>query len=101
VDILPGDILTPEEITPGFTGSVLDLLLQRGDPHLVASRTNITAVTADAEIARAFGIQRGDVLLQFDALLYTEDGRVADYSFSYFLPGYFHFHVIRRVGTKG
>ncbi len=98
IDVLPKDILTPEEITPGFTGSVLDLLLQRGTPSLVVSRTDITAVTANAEIARALGIQRGDVLLHFNALLYTEIGRVVDYSFSYFLPGYFRFHVVRRVG---
>jgi GntR family transcriptional regulator len=98
VDILPRDILTPDEITAGFTGSVLDLLLRRGTPPLVFSRTDITAATANSEIARALGIQRGDVLLSFSALLYTEDGRAADYSFSYFLPGYFRFHVIRRVG---
>lgn len=98
IDVLPKDILTPEEITPGFTGSVLDLLLQRGTPSLVVSRTDITAVTANAEIARSLGIQRGDVLLHFNALLYTEIGRVVDYSFSYFLPGYFRFHVVRRVG---
>jgi GntR family transcriptional regulator len=98
VDILPSDILTPEEVTTGFTGSVLDLLLHRGTPSLVLSRTDISAVTANAEIARALGIQRGDVLLYFSALLYTEAGRAADYSFSYFLPGYFRFHVIRRVG---
>jgi GntR family transcriptional regulator len=98
VDILPKDILSSVDITPGFRGSVLDLLLQRGTPSLVVSRTEITAATANAEIARALGIQRGDVLLQFNALLYTEIGRVIDYSFSYFLPGYFRFHVVRRVG---
>jgi GntR family transcriptional regulator len=97
IDILPRDILTPEEVTTGFTGSVLDLLLQRGTPPLIVSRTEITAAAATAELARALGIQRGDVLLHFNALLYAENGRVVDYSFSYFLPGYFRFHVVRRV----
>jgi len=97
IDILPRDFLTPEEVTNGFTGSVLDLLLQRGTPPLIVSRTEITAAAATAEIARALGIQRGDVLLHFNALLYAENGRVVDYSFSYFLPGYFRFHVVRRV----
>src|SRR5512136_1579502 len=32
VDILPADILTIPEIESGFTGSVLDLVLRRGDP---------------------------------------------------------------------
>lgn len=98
IDILPEDVLQPEEMQPGFTGSVLDLLLKRGDPLLASSRTEINAVPASTEVARALGIQRGDVLLRFIAQLYAATGRVVDYSYSYFLPGYFHFHVIRRVG---
>jgi GntR family transcriptional regulator len=55
-------------------------------------------VQAKPEVARAMRIQRGDVLLRFIAYLYSTDGKVVDYSYSYFLPGYFKFHVIRRVG---
>ena len=98
VDTLPEDILNPEELKIDFTGSVLDLLLSRGVPSLLTSRTEINAVTASPEIARALGIQRGDVLLRFNAYLYASNGRVVDYSFSYFLPGYFRFPVVRRVG---
>lgn len=98
VDILPENILIPADIHDGFTGSVLDLLLKRGTPSLSRSRTEINAVTASPEVARALGIQRGDVLLRFIAFLYSTDGRVVDYSYSYFLPGYFRFHVVRRVG---
>lgn len=98
VDLVPVDILTPEELSGDFTGSVLDLLLHRGEPDLVSSRCEINAVTASHHVARALGIQRGDVLLWFGATLYNSTGRVVDYSFSYFLPGYFRFHVVRRVG---
>jgi GntR family transcriptional regulator len=52
-------------------------------------------------MSRALGIQRGDVLLRFNRLpVLAQDGRVVDYSFSYFLPGYFRFHVIRRVANQ-
>jgi len=98
VDTLPAEILTTAEVEAGFTGSVLDLLLRRGDPTLVQSRTDIRAIGATSEVARALQIQRDDVLLQFVAHLYSKDGSVVDYSFSYFLPGYFRFHVVRRVG---
>jgi GntR family transcriptional regulator len=98
IDILPEDILNPDELSTGFTGSVLDFLARRGSPALRSSRTEINAVTASPEIARSLGIQRGDVLLRLIAYLYAVDGRVIDYSYSYFLPGYFHFHVVRRVG---
>jgi GntR family transcriptional regulator len=98
VDSLPQDFLSMGELDSSFTGSVLDLLLKRGTPRLNISRTEINAVTAQSEVARALRIQRGDVLLRFVAYLYADTGQVVDYSFSYFLPGYFKFHVIRRVG---
>lgn len=97
VDILPEEILHPEELTSKFNGSVLDFLLQRGDP-LTTSRANITASNATADVAKMLEIQRGDVLLQIDAKLFTASGKVVDHSYSYFLPGYFNFHIVRRVG---
>lgn len=100
VDLLPEDILTREELKSGFTGSVLDLLLRKGTPSLASSRTEISAVAATPELARALGVQRSDVLLQFIATLNSTAGRVIDYSFSYFLPGYFRFHVNRSVGDN-
>lgn len=98
VDVLPEDILTSAEIEEGFTGSVLDLLLRRGSPELIRSVADIQAVAASTEVARALEIQRSDVLLMFTARLYTKEERVIDYSLSYFLPGYFRFHIVRRVG---
>jgi GntR family transcriptional regulator len=99
IDRLPLDVVTAEELRVGFTGSVLDLLLQRGSPPLAQSRTEIRAVAATAEIAHLLEIQRGDVLLCFTADLYSQSGRVIDHSFSYFLPGFFRFHVVRSVGS--
>jgi len=97
VDTLPEDILAPADLEQGFTGSVLDVLLQRGSLPLATSRAEVQAVAASPEIARLLEIQRGDVLLMFAAQLFTSPGRVVDYSLSYFLPGYFQFHVVRRV----
>jgi len=36
-------------------------------------------------------------LLCFKAYLYDSAGRVVDFSYRYFLPGYFRFHVVRRI----
>lgn len=98
IDIIPDDILSPKDFEQDFTGSVLDMFVQRYAPNTLSSRCEINAVTATAEVARKLGIQRGDVLLRFIAYLYTSAGRAVDYSFSDFLPGYFRFHVVRRVG---
>ena len=98
VDVLPAGVFEIPDFREKFRGSVLDLLLQNEQFSLTTSRTDLSAVTASAEIARALGIQRGDVVLCFEATLYTSEGRVVDYSHSYYLPGYFRFHVVRRVG---
>jgi GntR family transcriptional regulator len=98
IDILPDDILSPEDVRRDFTGSILDLLKQNRGLSLTTSRSDISAVAAEPEVARFLGIQRRDVLLFFDAALFTADGRLVDHSYSYYLPGYFHFHVVRRVG---
>ncbi len=97
VDTLPEETLKPDQLPASFKGSVLDFLLARGDA-LTVSRAAISAANAAADVAKALEIQRGDVLLQFVSQLYTGDGKVADYSTSYFIPGYFNFHVVRRVG---
>jgi GntR family transcriptional regulator len=98
VDNLPENILKLEALPADFNGSVLDFLLERGD-DLRISRAAISATNATAEVAKALEIQRGDVLLQFTSQLYAADGKIIDYSTSSFIPGYFHFHVNRRVGN--
>lgn len=98
IDVVPKDIFPEEALKNGFRGSVLDLLLQRGVVDLDLSRTEITAVSVQPDVARHMKIQRGDVLLHFEAYLFTRDGRAIDHSQSYFLPGTFRFHVMRRVG---
>lgn len=99
IDILPEDFLKPHELPDSFSGSVLDFMLARND-QLTASRAAISASNATAEVAKALEIQRGDVLLQFVSQLYLNDGRIVDYSMSYFIPGYFRFHINRRIGNS-
>jgi GntR family transcriptional regulator len=97
IDVLPPAVLSAKDLESDFSGSVLDMLIQRGDPRLISSSCEIGAVAASSEIARALNIQRGDALLRFISRLYSVDGQAIDYSFSYFLPGYFRFHVIREL----
>lgn len=96
IDILPHALLAPEELPSDFSGSVLDFLLARGD-ELGVSRAVVSATNAPADVAKPLEIQRDDVLLTFTAQLTDVRNKVIDYSLSYFIPGYFHFHVNRRV----
>jgi len=63
------------------------------------SRTEILIESADSIVARKLRLKRGAPLHKLEAQLFTRDGRIVDYSTSYFVPGYFSFHVIRRVGN--
>lgn len=98
-DNLPLGILSEEEVRKNFTGSVLDMLIRRDDIPLASSKCEISALGAPRKIASALDIQRHDPLLVFSSLLFSTRGRIIDSSFSYFLPGYFHFHIVRRVGN--
>ncbi len=98
VDILPEGILSSATLESNFTGSVLDLLIHRGEPALSMSKTEISAINAPEDVAKALDIQRGDTLLLLKGVLYNQEGDPVDYSFSYFLPGYFRLHIIRKIG---
>ncbi len=98
IDTLPEDVIDRKVLEDLFTGSVLDLLIKQGKPVLSMSKTEISAVHAHPDVAKALDIQRGDTLLQLEALLFDKDGRPIDYSLSYFLPGHFRLHIIRKIG---
>jgi GntR family transcriptional regulator len=97
IDILPHELLPFELQDERFRGSILDLFLRKGQPELAYSRAEVTAIPASGELARSLKIQRGDVLLCMESWLYTKEGHAVDHTYSYFLPGTFRFHILRRV----
>lgn len=99
VDVLPHGILSPEALADQFSGSILDLLLQKGKPELSISKTEISAIHAPTVVAKALDIQRGDTLLLLNGLLLDQEGNPIDLSDSYFLPGHFRLHIIRKIGS--
>jgi GntR family transcriptional regulator len=99
-DVVPLEYMRQEAIGDNFGGSVLDLLLQRSDLMLSTSRTNIIAEEADAHCAARLNVPIGSALLKLTAQLYSYDEKVVDYSVSYFVPGHFKFHVMRKVVSK-
>jgi len=100
VDIVPTTYLRRQDLGETFNGSVLDLLIERGEPALSHSRTDIMAEVAQGALARQLHSRRGDVLLKLEAQLVAQDGQIVDYSLSYFVPGYMRFHVVRRIGKS-
>lgn len=97
VDCLPRRFMAPDEIDESFQGSVLSLLIKRGEPTLARSVAEITAVPVEADVADGLGVHQGDVCLYLEARLYSNKGEVVDHSRSYFLPGSFRFNIVRKV----
>lgn len=100
IDIVPLQYLRQQDLAANFNGSVLDLFLQKEQPLLSHSHTDIVPIAADDDVARQLKVKVGDTLLKLEAQLFTREGKVVDYSLSYFVPGYFHFHVVRRIGRS-
>ncbi len=99
-DVVPTTYLRAEELGEGFRGSVLDLLLAKPALLLVASRTEISVAKATPKFAERLKIKRGEPLLKMVAQLYGYDEKIVAFSTSYFVPGHFHFHVMRRVSQR-
>lgn len=98
VDTISDSLIPRDELVKDFGGSVLDLLLACGELELEYSRTDINAVSAEPDISARLGVSVGTVLLYLEARLFAREGQVVDRSRSYFVPGWFEFHVVRRIG---
>ncbi len=98
-DLVPSRYLSQDDLDERFHGSVLDIFLQRGRPALAYSFTRLASVAADSDLARQLGVARRTPLMRLVARLFSQDDQVVDYSISNFVPDYFDFHVIRRIGS--
>ncbi len=97
VDVIPTTFLRAQDLEKVFTGSILDIFIKQAAPALSHALTDITVEKVDGPIADKLNLHNTDVLLKLESLLFSRDGKRIDYSFSYFIPGYFRFHVVRRV----
>lgn len=97
VDRVPTQYLSIDDLGADFQGSVLKLLMEKGDLELHESRAEITALAATTDIAEKLGLETGEVLLFLEARLLARRGEIIDHSLSYFLPGIFRFNIVRRV----
>jgi GntR family transcriptional regulator len=98
VDVVPAAHLSRRDFR-SFSGSVLDLLVGRGDPELAYSRTRVTAELSAGEIRRQLKLREPHALLKLEAELFSLEDEVVDYSVSHFVPEFFHFHINRRVNA--
>lgn len=96
-DVVPLTYLCKKDLENQFTSSVLDIFLERDAFPAAISRAEIEAVKAGTNEALRLGLSKGEALLKLTGQLYNHDEEVMDYSVSYFVPGFFKFHLMRKV----
>ncbi|WP_165497065.1 GntR family transcriptional regulator [Rhodococcus sp. ABRD24] len=94
VDYVPDEVMSTDELTRHFTGSVLDLLLERDGAAY--SDCTITPVVADAELQKHFGTTESTALLQLSELTRDDTGEIVNRSEAWLLPDAFVFQLRRR-----
>jgi GntR family transcriptional regulator len=99
-DLVPAAVLTAEVLEADFQGSVLDTLRSRSDPQPDYARADIRVLTANRELGKMLALEQGAPLLLLEELLYSTEGRPIEFSRNYFVPGFFGFYVIRRIGNS-
>ena len=100
VDVIPTNYLRAHDLNTGFRGSVLDVFLRRADPVLSHALTDMTVEPVGALIAQKLNLGSAEIILKLESLLFSREGRKIDASLSYFVPGYFRFHMVRRVAPS-
>ena len=96
VDYSPVTVLPLEALDTSFTGSILDLLIQRNNIHVCEAVAEITAVNAEPLLAEQLEVEPGQALLLLTETLFVDDNAPIEFSRNYFLPDLFRFHVLRR-----
>ncbi len=97
VDVVPTTFLRASDLEPIFKGSVLDVFLQRANPVLSHALTDMLIEPVESNIANRLNLSSKDIIFKLESLLFSRDGHKIDTSLSYFVPGYFRFHVVRRI----
>lgn len=100
VDVVPDTYLSLAEVEGSLHSSVYDILCARGTPPLAFSRTDILAENTGEFLSERLNVKRGTALIKLEAQLFSLEEKVIDFSLSYFVPGFFKFHVMRRVGKS-
>jgi GntR family transcriptional regulator len=98
-DLVPAAVVTAENLEAGFQDSVLDYLQSRNHPRPDYARADIRVLTATRELGEKLGLKPGAPVLLLEELLYSTEGKPIEFSRNYFVPGYFGFYVIRRIGN--
>lgn len=80
-----------------FNDDVIAYLAMDVEQAPTHTRSEISAVRANREVAEKLDVSVDDPLLYLDETFFTKDGKCVAVSKNHFVSGVFHFYLIRRV----
>lgn len=98
VDILPIELISIEELSYGFHGSILDILIKQNNG--IADRSVCTISVEDfidPTIYTKLNKKASDHFIIIDSVIYSSDGQAVELTTSYLDPFYFKFNMNRKV----
>jgi GntR family transcriptional regulator len=99
IDFIPFGLVTTEEFSGLFQGSVLDVLRGKKGTEVGKAEARIHALNAGDSISAKLKINPSSAILLLEEILYNEMGRAVEYSLNYFVPSFFQFRVNRYYGN--
>jgi DNA-binding GntR family transcriptional regulator len=97
VDYVPEGLLSFETLTSELAGSALDVLLAHSEIHVEYADAEYKPVRLPKAIADRLDVKPGALALFVDTVVWTADGRAADWAKVWLLPDHFRFVVRRRL----
>jgi len=95
-DVTPVCYLSANEVDGSFTGSVLDLLVDKMGLEEAWAVSEISAITATDFLTDRLELGSPESLLLLEDTLHHGDGSVISFSRNYFVSEHFRFRVVRR-----
>jgi DNA-binding GntR family transcriptional regulator len=81
-------------------GSLLDYLVLETDVRLTNTWSEVSAISAETELAEWLGVARGTSLLRLSETFYTRSGDPIVHSLNHFLTNKVAFHIIRKMSIR-
>jgi len=97
---IPQGLLDEGELRTYNRGSMLNFLLERGEPRLSYTHTFLHSVAATADLAGWLHIPEGSPLQLLEETYHTDEGSPVMHEYNYFNGGRLNFHIIRRIVTN-
>lgn len=96
--LIPERVVSANDLN-GNTGSLLEFLIERGEPRLTHTQSQVFAIEADRVLAEQLDVAVGKALLHLAEVYYSEDGKAVALSFNYFVSDRFGFYIGRQIAV--